>query len=101
MSDHTYDTEYIIIGKDGESPITVREQEAAVIAGKIQEMYRNFKVTDKESGQMRPVRYSDMVILLRTTSGWAEEFKGILEKKGFRPTYLPGRVISRLWRSKC
>lgn len=91
MPDYIYDTEYIIIGKDGESPLTVREQEAAVIAGKIQEMYRNFKVTDKESGQMRPVRYSDMVILLRTTSGWAEEFKGILEKEGI-PAYVSSRT---------
>ncbi|MDE7331015.1 MAG: UvrD-helicase domain-containing protein [Lachnospiraceae bacterium] len=86
-----YDTEYIIIGKDEDSPLTAREQEAAVIAGKIQDLYRTFKVTDKDSGQMRPVRYSDMVILLRTTSGWAEEFKGILEKEGI-PAYVSSRT---------
>ena len=86
-----YNTEYIIIGKDGDSPLTVREQEAAVIAGKIQELYRTFKVTDKDSGRLRPVKYSDMVILLRTTSGWAEEFKGILEKEGI-PAYVSSRT---------
>lgn len=85
-----YDTEYIIIGKDEDSSLSSRQQEAAVIAGKIRELYRELKVTDKDTGKLRPVKYSDIVILLRTTAGWAEEFKGRLEKEG-----IPVHVASR------
>ncbi len=75
-------TEIMLIGKESESRLSVREQEAVVIAGKIKELMRSFFVTDKASGKLRPVRYQDIVILLRTTSGWAEEFKKIFEKEG-------------------
>lgn len=85
-----YDTEYIIIGKDEDASLSPRQQEAAVIAGKIRELYRELKVTDKDTGKLRPVKYSDIVILLRTTAGWAEEFKGRLEKEG-----IPVHVASR------
>lgn len=81
------ETETILIGKDPESRLSVREQEAVAIADKIRELVRDFQVTDHSTGQLRPVRYSDIVILLRTASGWAEEFKGIFEKKGI-PAYI-------------
>ena len=86
-----YGTEYYVIGKDGASPFTVREQEAAAIARRIQELHRDFQVTDKETGKLRPVRYGDMVILLRATAGWAEEFKGVLEREGI-PAYVTSRT---------
>lgn len=80
-------TETILIGKDKESRLSAREQEAAVIAGRIKKLLREFQVTDKETGELRPVKYSDIVILLRTTSGWAEDFKRIFEKEGV-PAYV-------------
>lgn len=89
--DSPYETEYIVIGKDADSSLSTREQEAAVIAGRIRELYRKLQVTDKDTGELRPVRYSDMVILLRTTSGWAEEFKNRLEKEGI-PAYVASRT---------
>ncbi len=75
-------TEVLLIGKDTESRLSAREQEALVLAGKIKELLRDFQVTDKATGKLRPVRYQDIVILLRTTSGWAEDFKKIFEKEG-------------------
>lgn len=86
-----YETEYIVMGKDSGSSLTIKEQEAEMIAGKIRDLYREFQVTDKNSGLLRPVRYSDIVILLRTTSGWAEEFKNILEKEGI-PAYVSSQT---------
>ena len=86
-----YSTEYLVIGKDEASSLTVREQEAAAIAQKIRKLYGTFQVTDRESGKLRPVRYRDMAILLRTTAGWAEEFKRILEKEGI-PVYVASRT---------
>lgn len=87
----SFDTEYMIVGKNENSRLTVREQEAVAIAGKIRELYGSFQVTDKETGLLRPVRYSDMVILLRTTSGWAEEFRSVLEEEGI-PAYVSSRT---------
>ena len=86
-----YRTEYLVIGKDEESRLTTRGQEATAIAHKIRELYASLKVTDKETGKLRPVRYSDIVILLRTTAGWAEEFKAVLEQEGI-PAYVSSRT---------
>lgn len=85
-----YRTEYLVVGKDEDSSLSVREQEAAAIAQKIRQLYTSLQVTDKESGKLRPVSYRDIVILLRTTSGWAEEFKNVLEKEGI-PAYVASR----------
>lgn len=90
-SEDPYSTEYLVIGKDEASSLTVREQEAAAIAQKIRKLYGTFQVTDRESGKLRPVRYRDMAILLRTTAGWAEEFKRMLEKEGI-PVYVASRT---------
>lgn len=86
-----YRTEYLLIGKSEDKELTAREQEALVLAGKIRKLYASLQVMDKETGRLRPVRYGDMVILLRTTQGWAEEFKGILEKEGI-PAYVASRT---------
>lgn len=83
--------ETILIGKDKESRLSAREQEAVIIAGRIKKLLREFQVTDKETGKLRPVKYSDIVILLRTTSGWAEDFKKIFEKEGV-PAYVSSRT---------
>lgn len=84
-------TEVILMEKDKESRLSVREQEALVISDKIKKLIREFQVTDRETGKLRPARYSDIVILLRTTSGWAEDFKGVLEKAGI-PAYVSSRT---------
>ena len=66
-----------ISGEKGEDP---KELEAKMIAGKIREIVGKLPVRDSESGQLRPARYQDIVILLRTTSGWDETYKKILEE---------------------
>jgi ATP-dependent helicase/nuclease subunit A len=58
----------------------VRQLEALAIAARIKQLKGSLKVMEKATGELRPVRYSDMVILLRTTSGWDEEFKKVLER---------------------
>ena len=85
------ETEYLFAGKDEASSLSVREQEAMLIAGRIKKLHRSFQVTDKETGVLRPADYRDMVILLRTTSGWAEEFKAVLEREGI-PAYVTSRT---------
>lgn len=53
--------------------------EARMIATRIRDMMENLMVTDKKTRQMRRVKYSDIVILLRTLQGWGNEFMDVLE----------------------
>ena len=72
----------------GEAP---REAEGRLIARRIKELKQEYLVTDRESGQLRPVLYKDMVILLRATSGWDETFKKVLEEEGI-PVYITSKT---------
>ena len=69
----------------------VRQLEALAIAARIKQLKGSLKVMEKATGELRPVRYSDMVILLRTTSGWDEEFKKVLEQQGI-PVYITSKT---------
>lgn len=67
---------------------TGRELEAKIIAGKIREItdpQKGLLVWDKElgeNGDYRIAEYKDMVILLRSLSGWAEDFVSVLMNEG-------------------
>lgn len=69
-----------IIGRERE--VSAKRQEAYGIADKIKELVSSFQITDKDTGELRLASYKDIVILLRTTAGWDEEFKQILEEEG-------------------
>ena len=77
-----------ISGEKGEDP---NELESKMIAGKIREIVGKLPVRDSESGQLRPARYQDIVILLRTTSGWDETFKKILEENAI-PVFVTSKT---------
>ena len=67
---------------------TARELEAKLIAGKIREMTSpdtGLFVWDKKlngTGGYRTAKYGDMVILLRSTAGWTENFLSVLMNEG-------------------
>ena len=63
-----------------ESRWTKQEAEAHVIASRIKELLKEGTVT--EDGKLRPVRCGDIVILLRTMSGWSEPFVKVLQEEG-------------------
>ncbi len=70
---------------DTEAVYNSREWEAALIAQKIQEITdpkTGLYVWDKETKTYRLAEYRDIAILLRTVSGWAEEFIPVLLSKG-------------------
>ena len=70
---------------DEAADYTARELEARMIAGKIREMTdkeRGLTIWDKELGAYRRAQYGDIVILLRSVSGWAEEFIEVLAAQG-------------------
>lgn len=86
------DTELLLFRTD-EKPedLSAKEQEAYGVAAKIKELMRSLQVTDKSSGKLRPAAYRDMVILLRTVSGWDEIFKKALEEEGI-PVHMTSRT---------
>lgn len=60
-----------------------RELEARAIAERIKKLMKEeFSVYDGDLGDYRTVCYSDIVILLRTMSGWSEDFMNILTAEG-------------------
>lgn len=86
------ESELLLIEKPSkDSEFGEKQMEARAIAAKIKDLREHFAVTDKASGELRPARYSDMVILLRTNSGWDEEFKAVLEEEGI-PVYITSKT---------
>ena len=75
-----------ILEKNQAGKTSERELEAKVIASKIHELMKVHRVIDKKTGADRAVRYSDIVILTRSISGFAEKFAEQLNKEGI-PTY--------------
>ena len=71
--------------------LTERQKEALLIAGKIKSMVCVLPVRDEESGQMRPARYGDIVILLRGTVGWNEDLRAVFDREGI-PAYAESRT---------
>ena len=54
-----------------------KKAEALMLASRIRQLVGKFQVTDKESGTLRPAKYGDIVVLLRTNAGWDEEFYNV------------------------
>ncbi len=76
-----YIAEYVgILKEEGVDRI---ELEARYIAGRIRELIESrLQVFDKELNGFRPVRYSDIVILLRVTKGADEKFCSVIGGSG-------------------
>ncbi len=72
-----------------ESDETAVQMEARVVAKRIKELRKNGRVLEKESGKYRTPNYKDMVILTRSTKGWADTFAEVLMEEGI-PAYSGG-----------
>ncbi|MBR5564547.1 MAG: helicase-exonuclease AddAB subunit AddA [Roseburia sp.] len=64
--------------------------EAKLVANRIKKLLKEYQVTDKKTGELRAARYSDIVILLRSLSGWAESFAEVLNDEG-----IPAHAVSQ------
>lgn len=83
-------TELLLVEQPETEKVNVKELEARGIAKKIRELVENYQVTDKKSGELRPCKYQDIVVLLRTNSGWDEIFKEVFTNVG-----IPAHVTSK------
>lgn len=73
---------------------TAREIEGKMIAAEIRAMTdpeKGMAVWDKKLGRYRTAQYRDMVILLRSTTGWTETFLSVLLNEGI-PAYAESRT---------
>lgn len=66
----------------GEKAKTRRQLEAHMTATRIERLMEETYVTDKETGTLRPLRYSDIVILFRSLKDWGMDFARILAEHG-------------------
>ena len=86
------ESELLLVEKPGSGEeLDQKQAEALAVTGRIKELLAGFQVMDKGSGALRPARYSDMVILLRSVSGWDETFQEVLEGEGI-PAHIPSRT---------
>ncbi len=88
-SSNDYNTELLLYDKNAFAKMNLSdiESEAMIMASHIRKLCEEFQVTDKESGELRSARFSDMVILLRAASGVDDIIKKTLEKEGI-PAYV-------------
>ena len=85
MDDYT--TELLLLEKTEED---AKKAEAVMVAGRIRQLVGSFQVTDKETGKLRPARFGDIVVLLRSNAGWDEEFYNV-----FMEQEIPACVTSK------
>ena len=63
--------------------------EAKIVAEEIKHLMKTQPVTDKAAGTLRAAHYSDIVILLRSLSGWADSLVEVLNENG-----IPAHTVS-------
>lgn len=63
--------------------------EAKIVAEEIKHLMKTQQVTDKVAGTLRAAHYSDIVILLRSLSGWADSLVEVLNGNG-----IPAHTVS-------
>jgi len=69
----------VLLISNEESEEKAAMQEAKALASRIKRLMREELVTDKETKQLRPARYEDIVILLRSGNGYDETIKQELD----------------------
>ena len=84
--------EVLVADESGAEEMERVELEARMIASRIHEMRKEGQtVTDKESGELRPMEYRNIVILLRSVSGMADTFVKVLLEEGI-PAFTTSRT---------
>ncbi len=73
-----------------QNDLSKRQIEAHLVATKIKKLMESTSVTDKKTGELRPLRYSDIVILFRSLKDWGTDFVQVLAGHG-----IPAHVESQ------
>ncbi len=54
-----------------------QEKEAVLAGNRIRQLVGTFPVQDEQTGELRPARYSDIAVLLRSSEGWMDSFSSV------------------------
>lgn len=90
-----FDTKILVVQpEEEEQEVKTQELEAKAIGNEIHFLMKNQMVTqqmpsEESAGSLRRIRYSDIVILLRSLRGWADTFVKVLGEMG-----IPARAAS-------
>ena len=79
--------ELIIATEERPLHYTPKQWEAYCVAKRIKELMKTGSVLDETGKNLRPVRFSDIVLLFRTPSGYEEAYKSVFEQQGI-PMYM-------------
>ncbi len=85
-----YATELMMVNKAGLNSGDGRSLEASMTAQRIDELMKTMLVTGND-GKLRSLKYSDIVILLRASTGWDDAYKKALESRGI-PAYIESKT---------
>lgn len=87
-----FDTEILVADPEQDENVSIdaKEMEAKMVAQKIAAMMEFQLVTDESTGELRPMQYGDVVILLRSMSDWSEVFARVLNASG-----IPAHSVSK------
>lgn len=95
QEENLYQTEFLIatenLEEESVQALSEKEKEAYMVAERIRELVGHFPVTDAQTGELRPAKYSDIVILFRATTGWDEEFRRVLAERGI-PVHITSKT---------
>lgn len=90
-----YTPELLLYEKKDENGETTElsssEGEAYLIAHRIKQLMRETKVTNKATGQLRDMRYDDIVILTRSIGSLENKLEEVLKKEGI-PVTIPSKT---------
>lgn len=85
------ETEILIVDEDDIMEGNAKEWEARAVAQRIKELVAGHRIIDKKTGVLRPVTYGDIVILMRSLSGFSDVYAKVLGDRGI-PTYTGSRT---------
>lgn len=84
------DTKQELADREHVDSVESRELEARAVATRIHELIEHQLVMDKKTGELRPAKYSDIVILTRSVRGFADVYTEVLNREGI-PAYASTR----------
>lgn len=81
-----YKAELILLNKDADSNLGREEQEAELICMRIKQLLKEHRVYDRENNCLRPCKYSDIAVLMRSIPADMNNIRHIYEEAGI-PTH--------------
>lgn len=85
-NDYSTKPELMLLDKTGLNGEDARIAEAEMISDKIRDLKQNGLILDKKTGKYRNITYRDIVILTRSTQGWADNIAATLNNNNI-PSY--------------